>query len=253
MEDPMTHDRAAPGRRFNLADGMIIIASLAGCFDLSLAHSHLDRQDPPIDHFMMGGPVWRLASLWLGIAAIAWLSIRLRRPRPPLIDLASQPGFSACVAGALILAYRFLNLAVWMAIFGLPHAEELYLRQIRYYGLDVGLAIGCVWLVQAVGRTWRPQPDWLDRTGRVLGVLWIIISLIAGADNAAASLPAWRERISPTQFGPMLHTKITLVPIPAAPGSVGAGNVPQHPASPADPEPPDGVEAGPQDPASPPE
>ncbi len=232
---------------------MIIIASLAGAFDLFLAHSHLDGKFTAFDRSMVWGSAWRLGSLWLGIAAIAWLALRLRRPRPPLADLASQPGFSACAVGALILAYRFLSLAVLMAIIGVPDAEELYTQQIRYYGLDAGLAIGCVWLIQAVGRSWRPQPNWLDRTGRAIGALWLLISLIAGAANGSANLLIWRERVSPSPGGIFLNVQPRLLPMPVAPGSAGVGNAHQNAAIPSDPGPTDDVQEEPEDPASPPE
>jgi hypothetical protein len=49
------------------------------------------------------------------------------------------------------------------------------LNQIREVN---GLAVSAVWLVLIVQGYWRPVPEWIDRLGRLLGVLWVISSIL---------------------------------------------------------------------------
>ena len=42
------------------------------------------------------------------------------------------------------------------------------------------LAVAGAWLALALSGRWRPEPDWLDRAGRVLGLLWIVSPLLLG-------------------------------------------------------------------------
>ena len=41
----------------------------------------------------------------------------------------------------------------------------------------VGLAVAAAWLSMLVAGRWRPPTDALDRIGRVVGGLWIVVSL----------------------------------------------------------------------------
>jgi hypothetical protein len=56
-------------------------------------------------------------------------------------------------------------------------------RSIRRLTLADGL-IFSAWFVLAVSGRWRPEPSWIDRSGRVLAVAWIVrylIHLVSGA------------------------------------------------------------------------
>jgi hypothetical protein len=37
--------------------------------------------------------------------------------------------------------------------------------------------VGAVWLVTAMAGCWRPEKTWLDRTGRALGVFWLLLTV----------------------------------------------------------------------------
>jgi hypothetical protein len=39
-------------------------------------------------------------------------------------------------------------------------------------------AVAGAWLALALSGRWRPERDWLDRAGRVLGVCWIVAPFI---------------------------------------------------------------------------
>lgn len=100
---------------------------------------------------------------------VAYLSfalplLRLVRPRPAWGPLLAQPGWSACLAAGLALPA-----ATWT-------------EQITHESISVSYvaaAVGLGWLVQALARRWRPEPSWVDRTGRALGACWLVIGLIA--------------------------------------------------------------------------
>jgi hypothetical protein len=43
-------------------------------------------------------------------------------------------------------------------------------------------AVAGAWLILLLAGWWRPEPSWIDRLGRVLGLGWIVLSLsLAGA------------------------------------------------------------------------
>jgi len=42
----------------------------------------------------------------------------------------------------------------------------------------VGLAVAATWIVLFFSGRWRRSADWIDRMGRVVGVLWIVIGLV---------------------------------------------------------------------------
>jgi hypothetical protein len=47
------------------------------------------------------------------------------------------------------------------------------------------VALAVVWLILAASRRFRPEPSWIDRLGRVLGVLWITVAVCRGWSELA--------------------------------------------------------------------
>ena len=43
------------------------------------------------------------------------------------------------------------------------------------------LPVATAWMALALGRRWRPEPSWVDRTGRALGFAWIGLMFARGA------------------------------------------------------------------------
>jgi hypothetical protein len=39
---------------------------------------------------------------------------------------------------------------------------------------QIGFGVLIAWTTLALARCWQPEPSWIDRSGRVLGVVWII-------------------------------------------------------------------------------
>jgi hypothetical protein len=48
----------------------------------------------------------------------------------------------------------------------------------------VGIAVAAAWLTLALNGRWCPERSWIDRSGRVLGVLWIGMSVLASWDGS---------------------------------------------------------------------
>jgi len=46
----------------------------------------------------------------------------------------------------------------------------------------VAAAVAGAWLVLILAGRWRPGPSWIDRSGRVMGVLWVAPYLVYHAD-----------------------------------------------------------------------
>src|SRR4051812_34624398 len=102
-----------------------------------------------------------------------------------------RPGLLAGVAVAFDVSWRLLGLvvciALWLSASGWPQSDpwdvatELAVMASDrvLVKADAGGAVALVWLVAAATGRWRPEPSGLDRVGRGLGVLWVILSVMA--------------------------------------------------------------------------
>jgi hypothetical protein len=94
----------------------------------------------------------------------ALLVARLRWPRPPLRNLAFQPGFVASVAlclTAIIIGdtdLTFFELAELPPLIGM---------------LLPGSAVLVSWLILIAARRWHTEASWIDRSGRLVGAFWL--------------------------------------------------------------------------------
>jgi hypothetical protein len=111
--------------------------------------------------------------------------LRLISPRPSWRRIWQQPGMAACLAAlfgwlwsgvALVLALDVTQVAQPQRIHTLVEwAQKFFADEVFMY---VGLAVAAAWFVQLVGGRWRKPADWIDRLGRVVGVLWIVTGLV---------------------------------------------------------------------------
>jgi hypothetical protein len=127
-----------------------------------------------------------VALLW----TLALLALNFTRYRAPVRELACRPGFSAGIAIIVERLVAFISDAIadpllWfleptISVSTLPD----FLKQLLC--LCVGSAVrsgactgvvAAVWLVTAMAGCWRPEKTWLDRTGRALGVFWLLITI----------------------------------------------------------------------------
>ena len=106
---------------------------------------------------------------------VAFLAIRLRRPRPALRRCLREPGMvGCCAATAGILINVFYVLALALAYSPAPAVTFFYKgNDVRVYAMEVGFTVIGTWVGLILVRGWRPIPCWIDRLGRALSLLWV--------------------------------------------------------------------------------
>ena len=160
---------AKPCRKFNLGDGMILIAASAVGFTLFRAFARGTTPTTAWAHYLMicGTPVMVAGSL-------ACLMIRIRNPRPSRARICRQPGMIASLGAALMLV-------IWMALDGsaaLIAPKRQFMDEGAFSGISVGPVILGAWIALGAARALRFERGWIDRMGRVVGVGWLLLMLI---------------------------------------------------------------------------
>ncbi len=196
--------RRVPARRrrnMTLLDATLLIGSAAVGFGLfEIVHRGLFQ-----------GRIWIMdqglpdANSWTALTAIVtcsdvavfliplvgpWtlllIALRLRAPRPRWRRIWRQPGMAACLAAvvgwiwsalALLLAFDIVYVTRpntrWH-----PHDEWVQQWLSDEVFMYVGLAVAATWTVLLISGRWTRPADWIDRMGRIVGFLWILIGLV---------------------------------------------------------------------------
>ncbi len=47
-----------------------------------------------------------------------------------------------------------------------------------FLGEETSLGVVALWCILAIGRRWRPAPDWTDRLGRGVGAAWVLRAVL---------------------------------------------------------------------------
>ena len=192
-------DRPAPRRRrLTLRDLSLAVLAAAlamagfqfgvtrvfpGWLDYSRWPGWIARPSPRVVLYMLSdatAPLIPLAGAGTGLL----VALRALPPRRPWRRLWRQPGMAACLSALVALAWVGLSAGL---IFGLVSAFPAW----RFDGLSfvqefivahvfplVGVAVASTWSQLLLARRWTRPADWIDRAGRVVGILWIIIGLV---------------------------------------------------------------------------
>jgi hypothetical protein len=175
--------RDRPGRKFTVADIMILVAAAAvGALLLRVLVENRTWYPPGLRVPL----AWKYgleASPLLLSFPIALLLMRARAPRPPARRVFRQPGTVACLAVLVTFFTHSLSYVArtWLGTFfnaPITFGVEVFVIQTLYTGHSVAL----VWAVMALTRTWRPEASWIDRAGRAYGVLMIVVWLLTTLD-----------------------------------------------------------------------
>ena len=133
---------------------------------------------PAAEHLV---PLLPVLAAWIG----AYLIARLRSPRPRLRRLLAQPGLSAALAvlATLVIEATLLVGSAWVDGRSLRPGPRAF-TQFTINGEillahHAGWAVAIAWATQALVGRWRPEPSWLDRSGRLLGSIWIALGVLA--------------------------------------------------------------------------
>jgi hypothetical protein len=132
---------------------------------------------------MRRGALWIVESInyVLLIWTAGFLVLRLQTPRPTLHRLVCQPGMAACSAALLVTAFDTITWSIHWALLD-PGNELLRMLLPPVYWPShthhVGQAVAVTWLGLLLSRRWRPEPGWIDRFGRLIGILWLLTMLL---------------------------------------------------------------------------
>ena len=93
------------------------------------------------------------------VGSFCFICVRLLPPRPPWAAIFRQPGWCACL-GSIVGVM-------------LGYAEGVVIEN-PVPSAIVPSTVAVAWLVLAVSRKWQAEPSWIDRAGRLVGVLWLV-------------------------------------------------------------------------------
>jgi hypothetical protein len=96
-----------------------------------------------------------------------------------------QPGWAAGTAATLALGISALNRIAEVIAFAVAQGQPVSFGDEGVWAsicMDwiakpsgVGIAVAAIWSWLLLGKCWRPQPTWIDRLGRTLGVHWLVM------------------------------------------------------------------------------
>ena len=196
-------------RPFRLSDALVLIAAAALGFAVikfvDTLNDGLFRRGEFSEHFPDNWIDWVMdwnrfltacclvVALMVTPLSLALLGLRLLKPRSRLRRIWRQPGAVACLTCLLPLVLLGLTLG-GQAIVG--RSVGIAWRDIDFtatYQAGAGFGTLAVWIVLWLGRIGRPEKSWIDRSGRVLGVVMIALFL------TASFVPKWLVATIPRQ------------------------------------------------------
>ena len=95
--------------------------------------------------------------------------------------LARRPGYVACGAVLVSLVLGMVLVEPLTSALGLVRQRQYVWEEMELaLAAQAGVGVATGWLVLALAGMWRPEPHWIDRAGRVVGVLWIALAMGMG-------------------------------------------------------------------------
>jgi hypothetical protein len=174
---------------------MLIAATAAG-FGLVrfMYHDHylsnylttLTEQEMPGKLVLVLEDLARLTSPVALVLTMATLGLAIVR-RPGIGELMRQPGLASCltvsffllVAVAVRLTYYRLS---WMHKFSIGYnyggARDLIKSALWETFSNAPPGVVACWATLALTSGWKPDPDRLDRCGRIVGIYWVLLNLM---------------------------------------------------------------------------
>jgi hypothetical protein len=169
-------------RPLTLRDLVILVANTALALGAAryawTAASELYANTP----FQGAGTVYAI-SAFVAVQSVGLVPLFLVNPRPRLRQLVRQPG--AVVALTVAFTFAMIGLveslvAIARCIFpsplGVNRFQAVWILSLSSPTL-VGPCVTTSWALLLLIAGWRPQPNWLDRLGRVFGVSWMVLTV----------------------------------------------------------------------------
>ena len=138
--------------------------------------------------YMVSLELWARQVAWPllnGVSVVAlpltWtlVALRLLGPRPSRRRRFDPPGLAACLAisaASLLNAWNAWDVAFTPPSVTLDVFSVAVLRIVE--PLPLAAAVGGIWSLLILDRRWRPEPTWIDRTGRCLAIYWLWAGLV---------------------------------------------------------------------------
>lgn len=191
------NEKPTPRRRLTLLDLTLMVAAAAlalagfqfavtrvfrGWLDYSRWPGWIARPTPRFVLYMLSdatAPLIPLAGAWTGLLPV----LRMLPPRPPRRRAWRQPGMGACLAALLAMLWGGLTALLMLGLVSLfptwrasgrSFVQEFFVGHL--FPL-VGIAVAATWCPLLLSGRWAKPADWIDRVGRVVGILWILIGL----------------------------------------------------------------------------
>lgn len=174
--DPVTES----SQRFSIVDLLSLVAAFSIAFAMFLFHR---RQWERFGEDL--NAVNALTFSWFGIGMTLivltlYLGCMVLRRRPRHEVLAASPGRMAVLAICFVsLLAMFTNWgSFFSSVFSLP-ATLLYLPFTVHSSPLVAASAGLTaWITVYVVTDTRPPTDWLDRSGKICTLLWLLLSFV---------------------------------------------------------------------------
>ena len=197
------------GRPFSIGDAMILVAAMAVAFGWLSAQPTGYYLQAPLDVIAKSArveftvinlyPAWKFVAWkyrdraepvvipFATAATLAFLAIRLRRPRPGRRRLFRQPGMIALSSASAVILLNAAGASVQRALCGLGlssltdpryYANPAFLGHLIGTPETIGAAVFAAGAILAIGGRRRPEPGWIDRSGRALGAIWLALWLL---------------------------------------------------------------------------
>ena len=160
-------------RRFTVRDAMLLVVAAAlGAWGYRVIAATMAERES-----FWGVESWvmlcapGLAALTAGLAVA-----RLLPPRPPRVELFRQPGFAAACVALALTARCFLDAMVTDWIF--PYDDWFLAMEWAGAIEQASLGILTAWPVLALAGCLKAERGWIDRSLRVVAVLWVVLGLV---------------------------------------------------------------------------
>ena len=181
--------RGAVGRRFTIADGAVLVGATAAGFALSRAavpgldsREILDALGELLTGRLPRNQVLEVTAILVVPCLAAWTlalaAVGVWRTRPRRRRLGRRPGLMACLVAIPALAWGSGSALVSGLFSGRslnfgPDTVTVFEFCADLGSAQAGAAVLACWATMALSGRWRPEPTWVDRLGRLLGVAWI--------------------------------------------------------------------------------
>ena len=195
---PKTNSEELRPRNFTIAHGLILIAGIALALGLIrsatyIKHSHFESDfnslSSPVKKFTLPYYIIITYDYMLPIASIlsvVVLCLQLAHLRMRRGALIRRIGSSACLSAVLGIAVGMpiLTIRAWLldrVFYGLiappTYWTELCWNAFHNLTQNLGLVVVVAGLLEHFRETPKLKPDWLDWSARVIGLIWVLLTL----------------------------------------------------------------------------